>query len=156
MDSGADAPRELAVREITTDTDTRDILAHARQQAKARNFDDVYIVDIDSHHTETESWRELVEYIEDDVIRVQAADHLKNRTGSPPFGLNGDLALRYQDCGGRILHQAKRGEKAEEAGLHRDVVLARAITASMSNWGWTPRLSIGVGNTTVKSMAIDW
>ncbi len=125
MDTVDKTPRELPVKEIGTGTDTRDILAQARRQAEVRNFDDVFIVDIDSHHNEAESWREIMQYVEDDVVRFQALDHLDNRTGSPPYGLNGDLALRYQDCGGRILHQAKRGEAVDDDGVHRDVALAR-------------------------------
>ena len=93
MDSGVETPREISVKEITADTDTRDILERARKMGKERDFDDKFIVDIDSHHVETESWAEMAEYIEDEVIKFQAVDHLTNRTGSPPYGLNGDLAL---------------------------------------------------------------
>jgi uncharacterized protein len=132
MDSGAETPRQIPVTEITAETDTRDILDHARQQGEARDFENVFIVDIDSHHVETESWAELAGYIEDEVLRFQALDHLKNRTGSPPYGLNGDLGLRYQDCGGRIIHQGKRGEKVDDPSVHRDVVLARRAYESMA------------------------
>ena len=59
MDSGVEAPRQIPVTEITADTDTRDILDHARQMGIERNFDDVYICDIDSHHVETETRGEL-------------------------------------------------------------------------------------------------
>ena len=133
MDSGAEAtPREMPVKEITAETDTRDILDHARQQAEKRNFDDVFIVDFDSHHNETESWADLASFIEDDVIRFQALDHFSNRAGAPPYGMNGDLALRYQDAGGRIIHQGKRGEKVEDKSVHRDVILAQRAYQSMA------------------------
>ena len=69
MDTVDKTPRELPVREIGTGTDTRDILAQARRQADVRNFDDVFIVDIDSHHNEAESWSEIMQYVEDDVVR---------------------------------------------------------------------------------------
>ena len=132
MDSGFEPRTENPIRQIDVATDTRDVLARARRQADARDFDDVFIVDIDSHHTESESWADIVDYLDDEVIRDQARDFLRNRTGSPPYGLNGDLALRYQDCGGRIPHQAARREDAAEDGLHRDVVLARRAYRSMS------------------------
>lgn len=132
MDSGVETARQLPVSEITAETDTREILGHAAKQATERRFDDVFIVDIDSHHNETESWREIVEYMDDPVVRYMALDHLKNRTGSPPYGLNGDLGLRYQDCGGRILHQGKRGEPVDDKTVHRDVVLARRAYEAMS------------------------
>lgn len=132
MDSGVETPREMSVKEITAETDTRDILDHARKQGVERNFDDVFICDIDSHHVETESWGELAEYIEDEVMRFQALDHLKNRTGSPPYGLNGDLGLRFQDVGGRIIHQGKRGEKVDDKSVHRDVVMAQRAYETMA------------------------
>ena len=108
MDTGVERTREHPIKQIDVHTDTRDILAHARQQADKRNFDDVFIVDIDSHHTESESWRDIIAYVDDEVVRAQALDFLQNRTGTPPYGLNGDLALRYQDVGGRVPHQAAR------------------------------------------------
>ena len=104
MDSGLEPLRENPVRQIDVSTDTREILARARRQADERNFDDVFIVDMDSHHTESESWADIIGYLDDEVIGSQALDYLQNRTGTPPYGLNGDLALRYQDCGGRIPH----------------------------------------------------
>jgi predicted TIM-barrel fold metal-dependent hydrolase len=125
MDSGVQNRRELPVSQIDTDTDTRDILARAKQQAVKRRFDDVFIVDTDSHHTESESWREIIKYIPDQVVREQAESYQKQRTGSPPYGINGDLGLRYQDCGGRIPHQAARAEKIDDTSVHKDVVLAR-------------------------------
>ncbi|MGY9020607.1 MAG: amidohydrolase family protein [Alphaproteobacteria bacterium] len=131
MDSGVETPREVSVKEITADTDTRDILERARKMGAERDFDDKFIVDIDSHHVETESWAEMAEYIEDEVIKFQAVDHLTNRTGSPPYGLNGDLALRYQDVGGRVIHQGKRGEAVEDKSVHRDVVLAQRAYETM-------------------------
>lgn len=147
MDSGFEAPRELPVKEITTDTDSRDILAHARARAE-RDFGDVFIVDIDSHHMEAESWRDIMSYVDDEVVRFQALDHLKNRTGAPPYGLSGDLALRYQDCGGRILHQAKRGEAVDDDSVHRDVTLARrayeSFGADYTVVFPTPMLNLGM------------
>jgi len=147
MDSGTETPRTNPINEITAKTDTRDILSNARKQGEVREFDDVFIVDIDSHHNETESWRELLEYIDDDVLRFQARDHLMNRTGSPPYGMNGEHALRYQDCGGRIIHQGLRGEPVEETDVHRDVVLAqRAYESMMVDYTVvfpTPMLNLG-------------
>ena len=125
MDTGLEPTREIPVKEITTQTDTRDILAHCKFQGEKYNFDDIVIVDTDAHHMEIESWRDICEYIEDEVQRQMALDHLVNRTGSPPYGLNGDLALRYQDIGGRVPHQAKLGEPVDDTSVHRDVTLIR-------------------------------
>ena len=136
MDTGIEPVREIPVKEITTYSDTRDILAKARKQAEERNFSDVFIADIDSHHTETESWREIITYIDDPVVRKNAEEMVFHRSGTPPYGINGDLAMRYQDVGGRIPHQAARSEKVDAddiaaAGGHRDLVLAKRAYEAM-------------------------
>jgi uncharacterized protein len=77
------------------------------------------------------SWKEIVEYIEDPVMRAAADDYHANRWGGTPFGLNGDLGLRYQSVGGRIPHQADQREKVEEVDVHRDVVLTRRAMNSL-------------------------
>ncbi|MSO76760.1 MAG: amidohydrolase [Alphaproteobacteria bacterium] len=125
MDATIVKPKELPVQEIDVYTDTRDILAHARKQALRRGYNDTLLVDIDAHHVETVSWAEVIEYIEDPVIRHQALMYQKERFGAPPYGLNGDLGLRYQDVGGRIPHQSDRREKVEDKSVHRDVTLTR-------------------------------
>ena len=125
MDAPIIKPQELPVQEIDVYTDTRDILDHARKQARQRGYNDTLLVDIDAHHVETVSWAEVIEYIEDPVIRHQALMYQKERFGAPPYGLNGDLGLRYQDVGGRIPHQSDRREKVEDKSVHRDVTLTR-------------------------------
>ena len=45
MDTGLEPTREIPVKEITTQTDTRDILAHCKFQGEKYNFDDIVIVD---------------------------------------------------------------------------------------------------------------
>ena len=67
MDTGLEPTREIPVKEITTQTDTRDILAHCKFQGEKNNFDQMVIVDTDAHHMEIESWRDICEYIEDEV-----------------------------------------------------------------------------------------
>ena len=121
----------LSPQTIDVHTDTRDILAHARRYAKKRGLEDWFIADIDAHHVETISWKEIVAYIEDPVVRDNAIRFQTDRTGAPPYGLNGDLGLRYQSVGGRIPHQDDRREKVEETGVHRDVVLTRRAMDSL-------------------------
>jgi len=65
MDTGVESLREIPIKEITTDTDTRDILAHCRFQGEVNKFDEIVIVDTDAHHMEIESWAAICEYIED-------------------------------------------------------------------------------------------
>ena len=116
---------EHPVQELDTRTDTRDYLAHARNDAEKKGFADWLIVDIDAHHVESVSWAEITSYIEDPVVRHQAEMYQSERVGAPPYGLNGDLGLRYQDVGGRIPHQSSQREVVEEKDVHRDVVLTR-------------------------------
>ena len=151
-----DQIQEIPVRKIDVYTDTRDILAHARQQAEEWKLHDYVVVDIDSHHAEISSWKELVQYIEDPVIRHYAEKYHQERVGAPPYGLSGDLGLRYQDVGGRIAHQSDRRESVEETDVHRDVVLTRRAMDSigidymvvfptqMLNMGMTPQSDMEV------------
>ena len=118
-------PQMLPTQIIDTSTDSREILAHARREARKRKLQDWFIVDIDAHHVETVSWGEVCQYIEDPVIREQALYFHKDRHGAPPYGLNGDLGLRYQGVGGRIPHQDGLREKVEDTSVHRDVTLTR-------------------------------
>ena len=82
-DGNKNGKRALRVRElpkITTHTDTRDILAHAANEAR---LDDYFIVDVDAHVTETAFWSEIVDRMDSDVHR-QMASAFKDRGGSPP------------------------------------------------------------------------
>jgi len=116
-----DAPFE----EIGIYSDTRDILAHSRRDAIKNGIDDWFLVDVDAHHMESISWAEVVRYIEDPVIRDQAVRFQQERVGAPPYGLNADFGLRYQDVGGRIPHQLDMREKITDTEVHRDVTLTR-------------------------------
>ncbi len=131
MESRTEEIQEVPARQIDVYTDTREILAHARQQAEERRLQDYVIVDVDSHHVEIQYWDEVVEYIENPVIRTQAKEYHKSRVGAPPYGMYGNLGMRYQDVGGRIAHQSDRRETVEEPGVHRDVVLTRRAMESI-------------------------
>ncbi len=50
-------PAELAV--MSDRTNSREILARARQQAAARNFDRYFLVDVDSHIGDGAAWPEI-------------------------------------------------------------------------------------------------
>uniref|UniRef100_UPI003100C296 amidohydrolase family protein n=1 Tax=Neorhizobium sp. EC2-8 TaxID=3129230 RepID=UPI003100C296 len=128
--SNKDRARELPVQQIDVFTDTRDILAHANKAARKRGLEDWLICDVDAHHTETISWHELVQYIEDPVIRHQAMLFHDEKMGTASYGLNGDMGLKYQDVGGRIPHQAGIREKVGD-GVHRDVTLSRRAMSAL-------------------------
>ncbi|MYZ46353.1 amidohydrolase family protein [Propylenella binzhouense] len=126
MDAIATKPAELLpTQEASVHTNTRELLDHANRDAKRRGLEDWLIVDIDAHHVESVSWNQIVHYIEDPVQRAAALDYHKNRVGAPPYGLSGDLGLRYQSVGGRIPHQDDQKEVVEDKSVHRDVTLTR-------------------------------
>jgi hypothetical protein len=60
--------RDLASEEF----DTRTLLRNAAEQAVVRKYEDFLIVDTDSHHYETEAFKEIAEYIDDPVMRYEA------------------------------------------------------------------------------------
>ena len=141
-------PQMLPTQVIDTSTDSREILKHARLAARRRKLHEWFVVDVDAHHVETVSWNEIVQYIDDPVVRDQALHFHKDRIGAPPYGLNGDLGLRYQSVGGRIPHQDGLREKVEETGVHRDVTLTRRAMDSLGVDNMvvfpTPMLFIGL------------
>lgn len=141
-------PQMLSPQEASVNTDTRDLLAHAKRDARRRNFQDWLICDIDAHHLEVVSWREVVQYIEDPVIRDQAVHFMNERVGAPPYGLNAEFGLRYQSAGGRIPHQDGQREVVTETDVHRDVVLTRramdALAIDYMVVFPTPMLTLGL------------
>ncbi|MFZ0239815.1 MAG: amidohydrolase, partial [Xanthobacteraceae bacterium] len=124
MDLIADRGRRVTIEELNT---TR-LLAHARKQAHARNFDDVLIVDVDAHHYENENYDEFLPYMENDVLRqLTVAGRKRNRSNVAP------TQIGYQDMGGRVTRYPMRStEKTEEGGSLRDVQLGHRWMDAMS------------------------
>src|SRR3977135_3136811 len=84
--------RDLASEEF----DTRTLLRNAVDQAIERHYEDIFIVDVDSHHYETESFKEIREDTDNPVMRQEALYQCMARDGIPsPDG-------SYQEIGGRI------------------------------------------------------
>jgi predicted TIM-barrel fold metal-dependent hydrolase len=102
-------------------------LANASQQAKARNYADLLIIDTDCHHMETSnrSWKGVSEYIEDDTIRLRVENALRMRpnAGAPGSMIPDNLGDRH--LGGRIQRlglsagDIAPGEVAEAAAVKR-------------------------------------
>jgi len=123
--------------EITSKTDTRDILSHATKQSES--YEDYFLVDMDAHVTETQFWPEIIARIDNDVIR-QMGETMSNRPGadgmaSPNAGntalLNIAPGMIYQPLHGRIPHQAGLLEPVEAKGCHHFTVLARRAMDAM-------------------------
>lgn len=102
----------MALEEI----DTSKFLRHAHEQAKKRNYQDFIIVDCDAHHYEYAYLKEIVEYVEDPVIK----DLFRWSSSQTPGRANMmTTRIAYTDVGGRILgsqiyNSEKRPEKEPE------------------------------------------
>ncbi len=100
--------------------ETASLLRNATLQAKKRNYQDFCIVDVDSHHYETEHLGEILKYVDDPTIRQLASGKMSvGRSGLMPGQLG------FQDMGGRITRYVKRKTEKTPDGTHRDVSLAK-------------------------------
>ncbi len=139
-------PTSDARRMSFEDLDTTKMLAHAARQARERNLHDVLIVDADSHHYENESMREIVEFIEDPVIRQLAQASMQGTGGAGIF----PPGIGYQDLGGRVTrYPLRKTEKTPpDAAVHRDVTLThRWMDALGTDYACvfpTPMLQLGL------------
>lgn len=128
------AVRRLPTQEITTRTDTREILVNARRDAERYGLDDYFIVDVDSHHVELDSWPEILEHLASPVLKDTAAQMMRNWPQASHLALhNHPPGLTMQDVSGRIPHQASLAEATPgAAGGERDVELVRRAMDAMS------------------------
>src|SRR5215510_10138734 len=124
MDLIADRGRRVAIEELNTSR----LLAHARKQAQQRQLDDVLIVDVDAHHYENESLDEFLPFMENDVLRqLVLAGRAKGRGSVVP-----NVAVGFQDMGGRITRYPMRGSEKTAQGKLRDVELGHRWMDAMS------------------------
>ncbi len=133
--------RRMAVEEF----DTTKLLAHAAQQASERGYKNFPIVDIDSHHYETESLGEILEYMDDPIIQQLALS--ANQTGMRSVGmLPGGVG--YQDMGGRVMRYATRRMEKTSGDKHRDITLSKrwmdAMGVDVAVMFPTPMLTLGL------------
>ena len=116
-------PTTLQAREIgelTSSTDSRDYLYAAARQQRQQYDDYELIIDIDAHLQEGRFWPEILQFVENDVLRQLAiAGRAKGRGSLVP-----SVAVGFQDMGGRVTRYPMRGsEKTEEKGALRDIQL---------------------------------
>ena len=115
MDLIADRGRRVSVDELNTSK----LLAHAAEQARARKYDEMMIVDCDAHHYENESFSDIFEFMENDVLKqLTTGGRLKN-------GVQALLPTQigYQDMGGRVTRYPLRSSEKTDPGKIRDVQL---------------------------------
>src|SRR5215467_3731323 len=137
----SDEIHRLTVQEF----DTTKLLAHAQRQSRQRKYSEFMIVDIDSHHYESDHLSEIYEYIEAPVIR-QLATSFHKTMGLPMFPQRGS----DQEMGGRITRSPlRRSEKSPfKDGGRRDTDLAlrwmNAMGVDYTCIFPTPMLSFGL------------
>jgi uncharacterized protein len=124
MDLISDRGRRVTVEELNTSR----LLAHARQQAHKRKLDDMVIVDVDAHHYENEHMKDILPFMENDVLRqLSMAQTMKSGRGTLI-----PTQVGYQDMGGRVTRYSMRGSEKTEPGVHRDVQLGNRWMDAMS------------------------
>jgi len=114
MDLIADRGRRVSVADLNTTNQ----LAHATEQAKARNYKDMLIVDCDAHHYEGENLDEILPFMENEVFKqLSLSSRQKGRGSIMPSGTS------WQDMGGRVTRYPLRSSEMTEApkGPKRDV-----------------------------------
>jgi predicted TIM-barrel fold metal-dependent hydrolase len=102
--------------------DTRTLLKHAAEQARARHYEKYFIVDVDSHHYESSAMREIVKYIDEPAIRHMAA---AAAVGGAKGGVVLPSAIGYQDMNGRVTRYPLRNSEKTPPDEERDVELTR-------------------------------
>jgi len=125
MDLQSDRGRRVPVEELNTSR----LLAHATQQAHQRKLDEMVIVDVDAHHYENEHIRDILPFMENDVLRqLSIAQTMKGGRGNLM-----PVQVGYQDMGGRVTRYPLRTtEKTEQTGPQRDVALGHRWMDAMS------------------------
>jgi predicted TIM-barrel fold metal-dependent hydrolase len=130
MDTGVGKPTSQ-LKPHVKGMDTRDLLAHARKQGLKRNLDDYFIVDVDAHHFENQSWSEILDCMPNDVIQQIGRSFVQGDKVYPGL-INVSGYPLHQPIAGRIVHDGGLEEKADEPGVHRDVTLIRRAMESLS------------------------
>jgi predicted TIM-barrel fold metal-dependent hydrolase len=125
MDLQSDRGRRVPVEELNTSR----LLAHAAQQAHQRKFDEMTIVDVDAHHYENEHIKDILPFMENDVLRqLSMAQIMKGGRGNLM-----PVQVGYQDMGGRVTRYPLRStEKTDQTGPQRDVALGHRWMDAMS------------------------
>ena len=113
--------REL--EKITVQSDTRDILAHAAQEA--RRLDDYFLVDIDAHVTETAFWSEITDRIDNDYPRRWRAVLPAIAAARRPGCSTRSPACCTRTCSAASRTSSSWPRRCRARRTHRQVELAR-------------------------------
>jgi uncharacterized protein len=133
------------------------VMAHATQQARERNFQDLLIVDVDAHHSELNLWTEMVPFIEDPVIRHRAMDGGSSHENTV---LQQGTTTRGPMVAGRIRLSRRTRRDRDNADVTDDVLQARQSMQAMGIDQQilfpSPFLTMGVHPDRDVEVAISW
>jgi len=125
------------------------LLDNAEREVRARGLDRVRIVDVDAHHFEQESWHEIVQYVDQPLLR-----RVIQEPGSLDQVLPGQLGVRR--LGGRI-----RRDVPHETGVEAETSLVRKVVWANRKLGIdycvlfpTAMLTLGVHPATEVEVAV--
>ena len=126
--------------------DTTQALAKAARQRDEKRLGDFLIVDVDLHHYENESLREIVEYIEDPVLKQTAQSETMVGSGTTTTLLPAPVG--QQNLAGRITrYSLRRAEKTGEGqGRRAAEITLRCMDAMGTDYAClfpTPMLALG-------------
>jgi uncharacterized protein len=127
------------------------VLERMSEQGDERGFDDVFIVDVDFHHLESQSWTEILGYVEDDLVR-----HFLWAGGRGEWWVpSATIAGGVQEVAGRIQpFQAFMDGSPQLTGAERDVARIREAMDGMRadyitvfptqllDMGWNPHTDL--------------
>src|SRR5665647_2162114 len=120
----SDNDRVVSVEELNTSR----LLRNARKQADERNFDDMVIVDVDAHHYESENFKDIIPFMENDVYRqlslAQVAKAGRGTVNTTNFG--------FQDIGGRVTRYPLRASERTPPNKMRDIEIGERWMDAMS------------------------
>ena len=116
--------------EITAATDTRDYLSHATRFAQQHEAYDL-IIDVDAHLQEVQFWPEIIDLLENDVLKQTAQAMLKGGSAMPLSNLT--PGQNFQSMAGRVPHQSGPRELTDdpETSGHRFVQIVRRAMDTM-------------------------
>lgn len=156
MDDPGIAAYPHPIPETNTRTDTRDLLALGKEQARRGGYNDYFIVDVDAHHADAEGYEEVLRYMDDFPVIQHEAFGWKRASGRITSIMNAQPGVFNNHVAGRIHHHLALEEHVSPEEGPRDVVLAhRAMDAlgidctimfpnAMLSLGLHPRIEIEV------------
>ena len=122
----------------------RELLRRAKEDADARGLNDVLIVDADFHQTEGEDWKDILSYVDNDVI-----SHLLRTSGAgKPWFPGSPTSSGIQEMSGRI--RPTSAFNAERRGKPEPATHAIAEAAEMMSADYVllfPQQLLGLGRT---------